>query len=154
MLRRIPLQVGEEGVWYCFRSSSSTTEDSKGSAKDTSGSRNGEGLTDGSPGKTVREAGHAGSRLSAGGELRGKGGQRKRARLLRRGTEGQERPYSRSRLKVRGRTHHTGRPQKRGIQKDSSPPRIYRTPTYPPPLRSTSPTQTPGYRTLDPKQKQ
>ena len=72
MLRRIPLQVGEEGVWYCFCSSSSTTEDSKGSAKDTSGSRNGEGLTDGSPGKTVREAGHAGSRLSAGGELRGK----------------------------------------------------------------------------------
>ena len=27
MLRRIPLQVGEEGVWYYFCSSSSTTKD-------------------------------------------------------------------------------------------------------------------------------
>ena len=129
MLRRIPLQVGEEGIRYYFRSSSSTTEDSEGPAEDMSGSRNGEGLNDGSPGKTVRGAGHAVAGRAPGKNLGKKAGQKKRAMLSRRGTEGQERPNRRSRLKIRGRTHHTGRPQKSGIQKGRSPPRVYRTPT-------------------------
>ena len=152
MLWRIPLQVWEEGVWYCFRSSSSATEDSKGSAEDTSGSSNREGLNNSSPGKTVRGAGHAGSRLSAGDELIEESRTEEESQVIEKG-DGESREAELP-AKINGSEKDT--PQwkapKGGDPEGQQPPRIYRPPTHPPPLRIISPPPTPGYRTLEPQQ--
>ena len=63
MLWKIPLQKGEEGLWYCFRSSLAEPEDSKASVEDISIGSNGEDLSNE---KKVRRAGPAGSRQDSG----------------------------------------------------------------------------------------
>ena len=66
MLRKVPLQKGEEGLWYCFRSSLAEPEDSKASVEDISIGSNGEDLSNDSTEKKVRRAGPAGSRQDSG----------------------------------------------------------------------------------------
>ena len=57
MLRRIPLQKREEGLWYFSRSSFSGPEDSKASIKDLSLGSNRKDLSNGSLEKKTREIG-------------------------------------------------------------------------------------------------
>ena len=68
MLRRIPLQKGEEGLCYCSRSSISEPEDSEATVKELSLRRNGKDLSNGSPEKKAREIGPTRSRQGAGDE--------------------------------------------------------------------------------------
>ena len=123
MLRRIPLQVGEEGVRYYFRSSSSTTEDSEEYDKDMSGSRNGEGLNDCSPGKTVRGAGHAGSRPSTGKKLREKSRTEEESQVIEKGEGGSREAKPPVKIKDKGNDTPHGQAPEEGDPEGQQPPK-------------------------------
>ena len=107
MLRKIPLQKREEGLWYCSRYSSSEPEDSEASVKDRSLGSNGEDLSNESPEKKAKETGPTGSRQGSGDELMEYIRVEEESQIIEQGDE------------------ESGGPPKGSDQRANSPPRIY-----------------------------